>query len=186
MKPQRRGRRSPVRIVLVTLIVVAALVVAWRGAVLGALELHFGSGFDKKRFDRLESEFDRSPAAFTQADARMRELVAAHPQAPRVSWTRALVCVGDVCEHATAKDKAIYEALPDVDLIVYQSKDSGRTFFRLFMQDPPRYTIMHAPGDTDPAAWAENRGFRSIRSLTPGWVILGPIPDVDRENDQWP
>ena len=171
---------------LVTLIVVAALVVAWRVAVFGALELHFGSGFDKKRFDRLESEFDRSQAAFAQADARMRELVAAHPQAPRISWTRALICVRDACEPATAQDKATYEALPDVNLIVHQSKDPGRTFFRLFMQDPPRYTIMHAPGDTDPAAWAKDRGFRSVRSLTPGWVILGPIPDVDRENDQWP
>ena len=186
MQPQRRGRRSPGRIVLVTLIVVAALVVAWRGAVLGALELHFGSGFDKKRFDRLESEFDGSQAAFAQADARMRELVAAHPQATRISWTLALTCAGTACEPATAEDKATYEALPGVDVIVYQSKDSGRTFYRFFMEDPPRYTIMHAPDDTDPAAWAEEHGFRSSRPLTPGWVILGPIPDVDRENEQWP
>ncbi len=181
-----RGRRSPVRIVLVTLIVVAALVVAWRVAVLGALGLHFGSGFDKKRFDRLESEFDGSQAAFAQADARMRELVAAHPRATRISWTWASICVGSVCEPVTAQDKAIYLALPAADKILYQSKDAGRTFFKFFNQDPPRYTIMHAPDDTDPAAWAEERGFRSSRSLTPGWVILGPIPDLDRENDQWP
>ncbi|WP_399094877.1 hypothetical protein ACGH2B_26455 [Streptomyces sp. BBFR2] len=66
-----------------------------------------------------------------------------------------------------------------------QSKDDGRTFFRFYGDDPPRYTIMHAPDGTDAAAYAEDRGFRSTRSLKPGWTALGPIPDIDREDDQW-
>ncbi len=175
---------------LVTLIVVAALILAWRVVVFGALEAHFGSGFDDRRFDKLETEFDHRQTAFAQADARMRELAAAHPQAERIAWSLALICVRDAgraeaCKPTTPRDQAAYEALPGVDVIVHQSKDDGRTFFRFYGDDPPRYTIMHASDGTDVAVYAKDHGFRSTRSLKPGWVILGPITDVDREDDQW-
>ncbi|MFF5251351.1 hypothetical protein ACFY4K_04725 [Streptomyces leeuwenhoekii] len=187
---RRLRRRSPGRIVLVTLIVVAALILAWRVVVLGALEAHFGSGFDDRRFDELETEFDHRQPAFAQAGARMRELAAAHPQAERIAWSLALICVRDAgraeaCKPTTPRDRATYETLPGVDVIVHQSKDAGRTFFRFYGDDPPRYTIMHASDGTDVAAYAKDHGFRSTRPLKPGWVILGPIPDVDREDDQW-
>lgn len=84
-------RRSPVRILLVTLIVVAGLFLAFRVAVFGSLWAYFGSGFDHRRFDKLEAEFDRSQEAFGKAEARMRELAAAHPRADRIVWTRAWV-----------------------------------------------------------------------------------------------
>jgi hypothetical protein len=176
--------------VLVTLIVVAALILAWRVVVFGALETHFGSGFDDRRFDRLEAEFAHRQRAFARADARMRQLAAAHPRAERIGWSLALICVRDPgraesCRPTTVRDQATYEALGGVDVIVRQSRDTGRTFFLFHGDDPPRYTIMHASDGTDTAAYAKDRGFRGTRSLKPGWVILGPIPDVDREDDQW-
>ncbi|GAA2310813.1 hypothetical protein OKJ48_06735 [Streptomyces kunmingensis] len=187
---RRRWRRSPGRVLLVTLIVVAVLFLAWRVVVLGALEAQFGSGYDDRRFSKLEKQFDSRQAAFAEADARMRELLAAHPRAERIGWSQALICVRDAgqaasCKPTTPEDQATYEALPGVDVIVHQAKDAGRTFFRFYGDDPPRYTIMHASDSTDVAAYAEDRGFRSTRSLKPGWTILGPIPDVDREDDQW-
>ncbi|MEV5886647.1 hypothetical protein AB0L74_28820 [Streptomyces sp. NPDC052020] len=159
-RERRLRRRSPGRIVLVTLIVVAALFLAWRVVVSGALEAHFGSGFDDRRFDEPETEFDHRKTAFAQADARMRELAAAHPRAGRIAWSLALICVRDAgrteaCEPTTARDQATYEALPGVDVIVRQSKDDGRTFFRFHGDDPPRYTIMHAPDGTDVARTAQ-------------------------------
>jgi hypothetical protein len=190
-EPERRlRRRSPGRIVLVTLIVVTALILAWRVVVLGALEAHFGSGFDDRRFDDLETAFDHRQPAFARADARMRELAAAHPRARRIAWSLGLICVRDAgraeaCEPTTPRDQAAYKDLPGVDVIVRQTKDAGRTFFRFYGDDPPRYTIMHASDGTDVAAYAEDHGFRSTRSLKPGWAILGPISDVDREEDQW-
>ncbi|WP_217167807.1 hypothetical protein [Streptomyces sp. AC512_CC834] len=63
---RRLRRRSPGRIVLVTLIVVAALILAWRVVVLGALEAHYGSGFDDRRFDKLETGFDQRQTASTR------------------------------------------------------------------------------------------------------------------------
>ncbi|MEU8891537.1 hypothetical protein [Streptomyces sp. NPDC048442] len=187
---RRRRRRSPGRIVLVTLIVVAALFLVWRVVVLGVLEAHFGSGFDDRRFDKVETQFAHSRAAFAKADARMRELAAAHPQAERIGWSLTLICVREAgraesCKQATAGDRAAYEALRGVDVIVHQSKDPGRTFFRLYGNDPPRYTIMHVSDGTDAVAYAKDRGFRGTRSLRPGWTLLGPIPDVEREDDQW-
>ncbi|MFI0976250.1 hypothetical protein ACH4SP_04370 [Streptomyces sp. NPDC021093] len=80
---------------------------------------------------------------------------------------------------------AFGDALRGVDVIVRQSKDDGRTFFRFYGDDPPRYTIMHVSDGTDVAAYAKDRGFRSTRSLKPGWTLLGPIPEVHREDDQW-
>lgn len=79
----------------------------------------------------------------------------------------------------------MHGALPNADVIVRQGKDDGRTFFRFCGDDPPRYTIMHAPSGTDVKAFAEDRGFRSSRALEPGWTLLGPIPDEDREDEQW-
>lgn len=191
IESQRRGwRRSPGRVLLITLIVVAMLFLAWRVAVVASLVAHFGSGFDDRRFDKLETEFDRDPAAFTAADARMRELVAAHPQAERIAWILTQICVRDAgqpdaCEPTNPDDQATFTALPSANVIVYQAKDDGRTFFRFYGNDPPRYTIMHAPDDTDVEAFAEDRGFRSSRALEPGWTLLGPIPDLDREDKQW-
>ncbi|MET9290797.1 hypothetical protein [Streptomyces sp. NPDC003077] len=188
---RRRWRRSPGRVLLVTLMIVAALFLAWRVVVFGMLEVHFGSGYDARRFDELETRFDHGQAAFAKADARMRGLVAAHPKAERITWIPALICVreagrAETCEPTTPEDKAAYDALPGTDVIVHQAKDPGRTFFRFYGNDPPRYTIIHASDSTDGmAAYAEDRGFRSTRSLKPGWAILGPIPDVDREDDQW-
>ncbi|MHC5257578.1 hypothetical protein ACYSUO_06820 [Streptomyces sp. UC4497] len=187
---RRRRRRSPGRVLLVTLIVVAALFLAWRVVVIGVLEAHFGSGFDDRRFDKLETEFDRREAAFAKADARMRALVAAHPRAERITWIPEVICVRDTgrpeaCRPTTRQDRAAYGALWGVDVIVHQSKDKGRTFFRFYGNDPPRYTIMHASEGTDAESYAEDHGFRSTRSLKPGWTILGPIEDLDREDAQW-
>ncbi|WP_327632794.1 hypothetical protein OHB24_22630 [Kribbella sp. NBC_00482] len=183
-------RRSPVRIVLVTLIVVAALFLAFRVAVFGSLALYFGSGFDHRRFDKLETEFDHTRPAFGKAEARMRELVAAHPQAERIVWTRAWTCVRDAgraeaCQRTTPEDQTTFLALPSADRIVHQAKDQERTFFCFYGEDPPRYTIMHMPEGTHVDEFADDRGFRSTRSLESGWVLLGPIPDLDRENEQW-
>ncbi|TDW95084.1 hypothetical protein EV137_2417 [Kribbella pratensis] len=181
-------RRSPVRIVLVTLVVVAALFLAFRVAVFWSLEAYFGSGFDHRRFDKLETAFDHT--RFSKAEARMGELVAAHPQAERIVWTHAWICVRDpgraeVCKRTTPGDQATYLALPSADRIVHQAKNQDRTFFCFYGEDPPRYTIMHAPDGTDVEEFADDRGFRSTRALEPGWTILGPIPDLDRETAQW-
>jgi hypothetical protein len=183
-------RRSPARILLIALIVLAALFLAFRVAVIGSLEAHFGSGFDHRRFDKLETEFDHTQAAFSSAEGRMRELVAAHPQAERIVWTRASICVrdagrADVCQPTTPDDQATYVALPGADRIVHQAKDQERTFFCFYGEDPPRYTIMHVDDGTDVKAFAQDRGFRSNRALEAGWALLGPIPDVDREDEQW-
>lgn len=187
---RRHGRRSPGQILLITLIVVPALLLVWRVVVLGVLDAHFGSGYDDRRFDALESRFDHRQAAFTEADARMREMLAAHPRAERIGWSQALICVRDAgradsCKPTTPQDRAVYGALRDVDVITRQSRDEGRTFFRFYGDDPPRYTIVHAPDGADMAAYTEDRGFRSTRPLKPGWTILGPIPDVEREDDRW-
>ena len=184
-------RHSPARILLVTLIVVATLVLAFWLAVFGSLKIHFGSGFDHRRFDKLETEFDNTQAAFSAAEGRMRELATSHPQAERIVWTRAWLCVRDagraeVCQRPTPDDEAMYLALPSTDRIVRQAKDQGHTFFCFYGEDPPRYTIMHAPDGTDVDDFADDRGFRSTRALDPGWTILGPIPDIDREVEQWP
>ncbi|WP_328630887.1 hypothetical protein [Streptomyces sp. NBC_00356] len=187
---RRRWRRSPGGVLLVALIVVAALFLAWRVVVLGLLETHFGSGYDDGRFDKLQTEFDRRSSAFAKADDRMRELAAAHPRAERITWIPAVICVRDAgrpesCKPTSAEDQATYRALWGVDVIVRQSKDKGHTFFRLYGNDPPRYTIMHASEDTDAEEYAADRDFRSTRSLKPGWTILGPIDDLDREDAQW-
>ncbi|WP_043623021.1 hypothetical protein [Nonomuraea candida] len=187
---RRGGPRSPGRVLIVTLIVVATLFLAFRVAVVLSTEAHVGSGFDDRRFDRLETEFDRRQAAFAKAGARMRELAAAHPRAGRIGWSQALICVreageAEACKPTTPEDKAAYEALPGADVIVRQAKDDGRTFFRFYGDDPPRYTIMHVTDGTDVAAYAKERGFRSSRALKPGWALLGPIPDEDREDEQW-
>lgn len=181
---------SALLVLLVTLIVVATLFLVWRVAVVRSLEAHFGSGFDDRRFDELETEFDRRQAAFTKAEARMRELVAARPQAERIGWSLMLICVrdagqADACEPTNPNDQATFAALSNADVIVHQAKDDGRTFFRFYGNDPPRYTIMHVPDGTDVEAFAEDRGFRSSRALEPGWALLGPIPDEDREDEQW-
>ncbi|WP_203663033.1 hypothetical protein [Actinocatenispora rupis] len=190
----RFGRGSPLRVVLVAapvvLVVVVAVLVAWRVLVFGMLELHFGAGFDARRFDTLESQFDHRRTAFARADARMRQLAAAHPRAERIAWTMAMICVRDAgraetCASPSPRDRATYDGLWGVDVIVRQSHDRGRTFFKLYGEDPPRYTIMRAPDGTDVDEYADDRGFRSTRDLTPGWTILGPIPDLDRENAQW-
>jgi len=188
LRPRRR--RSPSRILFVTAIVGVALFLVWRLVVFGVLEAHFGIGFDDRRFDELQTRFEHRQAAFAEADARMRELVAAHPRAERIGWSQALICIrdagrADACKPTTPRDRATYGALRGVDVIVHQSKDKGRTFFRCYGDDPPRYTIMHASAGADVDAYAEDRGFRSTRPLKPGWAILGPIPDVHRENDQW-
>jgi hypothetical protein len=191
VESQRRRRwRSPGRVLLVTLTVVTALFLAWRVAVFLSLEAHFGTGFDDRRFDKLQNEFDRGQAAFTKAEARMRELVATHPQAQRIGWSLMLICVREVgqanaCEPTNPDDRKTFAALAGAEVIVHQAKDDGRTFFRFYLNDPPRYTIMYAPDGTDVEAYAQDRGFRSSRPLKPGWAILGPIPDEDRENEQW-
>jgi hypothetical protein len=176
--------------VLVAVVVVVALVLAWRVAVFRSLEVHFGSGFDARRFDRLEADFTGDRAAFEAAVARMRTPVAAHPGAERIGWSLSLICVResgqpDACEPAGATDRAAFEGLPNADLVVYQAKDDGLTFFGFYGEDPPRYTIVFASGDTDVERYADQRGFRSSRSLGPGWTVLGPIPDVTREAEQW-
>jgi hypothetical protein len=187
---RRGGRRSPGRVLLVTLIAVATLFLASRVAVVLSLVTHFSSGYDDRQFDKLETQFDHRQAAFAKADARMRELAAAHPQAERIAWTLALICVRDAgqaeaCKPTTPEDQATFAALRGADVIVHQAKDDGRAFFRFYGDDPPRYTIMHAPDGTDVKAYAEDRGFRGSRALKPGWAILGPIPDEDREDEQW-
>ncbi|WP_399094874.1 hypothetical protein ACGH2B_26450 [Streptomyces sp. BBFR2] len=73
---RRYGRRSPGQVLLLTLIVVSALLLVWRVVVFGALEAHFGSGYDDRRFDVLETQFNHRQTAFAKADARMREVLA--------------------------------------------------------------------------------------------------------------
>ncbi|MGP3776131.1 hypothetical protein ACTWJ8_35420 [Streptomyces sp. SDT5-1] len=170
---------------------VTALFLAWQVIVLGVLETHFGSGYDDRRFDTLEARFEHRQEAFAEADARMSELAAVHPRAERIGWSLALICVrepgraADSCKPTSARDKARYESLGGVDVIVRQSHDKHRTFFRFYADDPPRYTLLHAPADTDVSSYAADRGFRTTRSLTSGWTLLGPIPDVHREDEQW-
>lgn len=175
---------------LIAVLIVAALVLAWWVAVFWSLEAHFGSGFDARRFDRLEADFTRDRAAFEAAAARMRTLAAVHSGAERIGWSLALICVrepgrADACEPTGAADRATFGSLPNADVVVYQAKDDGLTFFGLFGNDPPRYTIVFASGDRNVERFADQRGFRSSRSLGPGWTVLGPIPDETRETEQW-
>jgi hypothetical protein len=185
-RARSRGR-SLVRALLLALLAVAVLVIAWEAVVFLSVRDHFRSGFDDRRFDRLEADFDRDRAAFVAAGSRMRELVAAHPDAVRIGWSLMLICdreqarPADACERTGAADQAAFRALPNVDVVVHQAKDDGKVFLRFYGNDPPRYTIMSAPGDTD----ADDRGFRSHRALESGWTMLGPIPDEDRESEQW-
>lgn len=53
-------RRSPGRILVVTLLVVTAGYLAWRVAVLAGLEAYFGGGFDEQRFNRLQQEAEEA------------------------------------------------------------------------------------------------------------------------------
>ncbi|MFE9839117.1 hypothetical protein ACFYP4_28870 [Streptomyces sp. NPDC005551] len=187
-------RRSPGRVLVVTLLVVTAGYLAWRVAVLAGLEAHFGSGFDEQRFNRLQQEYDRREDAFARADARMRKLVAEHPRAERIDWSRYRTCVrepgrpSDTCTTTPPRDQKVYDALWGVSVILHQRKDEGRTFYRFYHEDPPRYTIMRAPEDTAEEAeeYADAHGFRSTRPLGPGWTILGPIDDISREEKQFP
>jgi hypothetical protein len=186
-----RPRRGwAVRVTLVAALVAAALVIAWASAVWDAFEANFGSGFDERRFDALEAGFDDDPAAFTAVATRMQELVAVHPGATRIGWSLNHVCVRsstgeDTCEDTGAADQALFERLPSTDVVVHHAKDPGRTFFCFFGDDPPRYTVMYAPGDGDPQRFADDRGFRRTREVGPGWTLLGPIPDMRRETEQW-
>jgi hypothetical protein len=187
-------KRSPGRVLVVTLLVVTAGCLAWWVAVLAGLEAHFGSGLDEQRFNRLQQEYDRHEDAFARADARMRKLIAEHPRAERIAWSQYQTCVrepgrpSDTCTTTTPPDQEVYGALWGVSVILYQSKDEGRTFYRFYHEDPPRYTIMRAPEDTAEEAeeYADAHGFRSTRTLGPGWTILGPIDDVGREEKQFP
>ncbi|MFI5659997.1 hypothetical protein [Streptomyces sp. NPDC051684] len=187
---RRTRRRSPGRILLVTLIVVAAGILAWRVAVLCMLGWHFGSGFDERRFDKLERQIEHRQAAFAKADARMRQLAAAHPKAEVITWIQPRICVRqpgrrEECDPTTARDKATYDARWGTDVILHQSHDEDRVFFRFYGNDPPIYTLMHTPADTDADAYADPRGFRTTRSLGSGWTLLGPIPDPGQDSKQW-
>lgn len=187
----RGRRRSPARILLVTLLVVAVLVLVWWGVVVRLLGVTFGSGFDAKRLDALEAEFRRDPSAFRDVDARMQGLVAEHPGAERITWTRNQVCVRDAagkrtCEEASAADQEAFVALPSANVVLYQEQDERFTFVRFFQDDPPRLTVMHAPPGVDGAEYADEHGFREARDLGAGWTLLGPIPDAARERDQFP
>ncbi|MGW5614502.1 hypothetical protein [Streptomyces sp. NPDC003877] len=187
-------RRSPGRILVATLLVVTAGYLAWRVAVLMGLAAYFGAGLDEQRFNRLQQEYDRREDAFARADARMRELIAQHPRAERIDWSGYRTCVREpgrpsaICATTPPRDQKVYDALWGVSVILYQSKDQGRTFYRFYHEDPPRYTIMRAPEDTAAEAeeYADAHGFRSTRTLGPGWTILGPIDDIDREEKQFP
>jgi hypothetical protein len=59
---QPGGRRSPGRVLLIKLIVVATLFLARPIAAVLSLVTHFSSGSDDRRFDELETEFDRGQA----------------------------------------------------------------------------------------------------------------------------
>ncbi|MBO0921984.1 hypothetical protein J1G42_14250 [Cellulomonas sp. zg-ZUI222] len=179
-----------VRVALVAVLVVVALATAVAYLAFDALEANLGSGVDERRLDALETGFEHDPAAFERAAARMQELVAEHPGAAEIAWTLALVCArsstgDDVCEDAGAADRALFARLPrNAYLVEHQAKDPGRTFFRFFLEDPPTYTVMYAPGDADPQRFADDRGFRAHRALEPGWTLLGPVPDDQRETEQ--
>jgi len=149
------------------------------------------TSLDNRRFDRLQAAFDEDPAVFETAVAPIEGWIAANPAADRISWIYLQWCTSGAdqprtCTDTTAGEQQVLGGLPNPDAIVYQSKDPGRIFFRFDVNDPPVYHVMYAPGDTDPAAYAEERGFRSFRVLLNAWTILGPIPDNDRYSDQFP
>jgi hypothetical protein len=194
--PIQRRRWPPGRMLPIlysVLVVATVLALAWYLLLSSSFSAHFGSDLDDRRFDELETEFERDHAAFLAAEKRMRELVAAHPDAARIGWSLSLICVrdpnpttDDACDETGTADQALFEALPDVDVVVHQGKDDGLLFFRFFANDPPDYTIMLSSRDVDPLAFANDRGFRAARELEPGWAILGPIEDIDRADEQWP
>ncbi|WP_028046015.1 hypothetical protein [Cellulomonas sp. URHE0023] len=192
LPPRAAGRRrQAVRVALVAMLLVVAVLIGRAALALYALDANLGGGVDESRFDALEAGFDHDPGAFDAAAARMQELVAAHPEATRVGWSLALVGVSssagdDVFEDAGAADQALFAGLPhEAYVVVHQAKDPDRTFFRFFHDPGPSYTVMYAPEDADPQRFADDRGFDGYRSLGPGWTLLGPIPDDQRESEQW-
>ena len=191
-EPQRWWR-SPARILLIALLVAIVLILGRWAAAFFALGAQFGWGYDQRQFDDLEAAFERDPSVFAAVDAQMREYVDEHPDAVRISWSGERFCayepgenpVTAECEPADKSDQAAYEALPAASSVVSQAKDPGRIFFTFNQNDPPMYRIMRASEDFDVEAYADERGFRATRELTPGWTILGPISDEDLEDQQW-
>jgi hypothetical protein len=150
---------------------------------------------DDARFDELQAAFTAEPAVFEAAVDVMAALVADEPTAARIGYSLSLVCVlpeGKTrasveadCRETDAAEEAVFRALPNTNGIVYQAKDGERHIFRFSLDQPPSYHIMCAPGDNDPGAFADDRGFRSSRFLGAGWSLLGPIPDLEDRNAQW-
>lgn len=151
-----------------------------------------GSGQDKRRFDDVEAAFDADPSAFTAAAAHLDELRTENPGAQEVSWGLGVTYVADadgrdIWGDATPAEAQLFDPLPGTTNTVFAyAKDPGRVFFSFNHEDPPMVYLMYAPDDSDPGAFAAERGFRSSRVIGDGWTLLGEIDDRDRRMEQFP
>lgn len=146
-------------------------------------------GMHDDRFDEIETGFGEHQAAFEAAVDRMAGWAAEHPDAVRIVWNQALVCVtdagsGEQCTDTSTQEKAAFRQLARAR-VVWQAKDEGRVFFGFNFEDPPMQYLMYDPDDRDPREYAATQGFRWGRMIGDGWSLLGHIPDDEKESSMW-
>jgi len=182
------GRPAPKRLArLTTAVLVTAVGIAGCGS--------FGTrdaGETDREFDTVEAAFNANPQAFDAAVNYMEQLQAVNPEAEQIRWSRSRVCITgpggtQECEAASAVDNAAFEPLPhNARAIVHYAKDADRIFIVFNRPEPPVIYLMYAPLDERPAAFANERDFRSSRELGDGWTLLGNLDDLDAYDEQFP
>lgn len=147
-------------------------------------------GMDDDRLNEIETGFEEHQTAFEAAVDRMAGWAADHPDAVRILWNQAGVCVtdaggGEQCTDASTQEQEAFLQLPGATSVVWQAKDDGRVFFAFNFHDPPIEYLMFDPGDRDPRAYADAHGFRGGRRIDDGWSVLGDIPDIEDRSSMW-
>ncbi len=175
----RRRRWASVVVGLGALVLVLAAVVAT--AVRGA---------DDERLDEIDRAFGEHRNAFEAAVDRIDRIAADHPDALRIGWSLALVCVTDAtgaeqCTDTSEEQRAAFRELSGASTVIRQSKDGGRVFFVFDVEDPPITYLLHDPDGRDPRAYAQAQGFGWGRQIDGRWSVLGHIKDVQEHSSMW-
>jgi len=150
------------------------------------------AGETDREFDIVEGAFDADPQPFVAAVNYMEQLQAVSPEAEQIRWTSSRICTtgpggNEECDATSAADNAAFEALPhNTSAVSYHAKDADRIFIVFNSPEPPVIYLMYAPLDDRPAAFANDRDFRSIRELGDGWTLLGNLDDLDAYDEQFP